>query len=177
MESRREDLVEFLGEEKMVGVDEASERLSGVVSVFVFGCRAIVVRDVLALVFPAGDEGWVEDRSGLRGGRKLSVHLGVLGELGLRKHGSAGGSSLWDMGVYGVTVPRRCRRGDVSDGVEVDPGIPSNHVGQLRCDVFRGSSLKVLGLLVHFKVVCRVVRRCGLECGWEWVGQAVCRGA
>ena len=54
------------------------------------------------------------------------------------------------MGVDGVTVPRRCRRGVVNDGVEVDHGIPSNHVGQLWCDVFRGSSLKVLGFLIHF---------------------------
>ena len=108
---------------------------------------------------------------------ELSVHLGVLGELGLRKHVSAGGSTLWDMGVDGVTMPRRCRRGVVGDGVKINHGIPSNHVGQLRCDVFRGSSLKVLGFLVHFKVVCRVVRRWRLECGWEMVGQAGCRRA
>ena len=101
----------------------------------------------------------------------------MLGELGLWKYWSAGGSTLWDMGVDGVTVPRRCRRGVVGDVVEVDHGIPSNHVGQLRCDVFRGSSLNVLGFLIHFKVVCRVVRRWGLECGWERVGQAGCRGA
>ena len=44
----------------MVNVDE------GVVSVFVFGCRAILVLDVLALVFTAGNEGWFEDGSGLR---------------------------------------------------------------------------------------------------------------
>ena len=54
------------GEEEMVGVDEASERLLGVVRYFVRGIRAIVVRDVLALVFPTGNEGWVEDGSGLR---------------------------------------------------------------------------------------------------------------
>ena len=80
------------------------------------------------------------------------------------------------MGVDGVTMPRRCLRGVVSDVVDVDHGIPSNYVGQLRCD-FRGSLLKVLGFLIHFKVVCRVVRRWGLECGWEMVGQAGCRRA
>ena len=95
----------------------------------------------------------------------------------MRKYGSAGGSTLWDIGVDGVAVSRRCRRGVVSDGVEVDHGIPSNHVGQLLCDVFRGSFLKVLGFLVHFEVVCRVVRRWRLECGWERVGQAGCRRA
>ena len=108
---------------------------------------------------------------------ELSVHLGVLGELGFEKYVSTGGSTLWDMGVDGVKMPRRCRRGVVGDGVEIDHGIPGNHVGQLRCDVFRGSSLKVLGFLVHFKVVCLVVRRWGLECGWERVGQAGCRRA
>ena len=40
---RRENFVKFLGEEKMVGVDEASERLSVVVSTLVFGCRAVVI--------------------------------------------------------------------------------------------------------------------------------------
>ena len=84
---------------------------------------------------------------------------------------------MGDKGVDVVTMSRRCRRGVVGDGVEVDHGIASNHVGQLRSDVFRGSSLKVLGFLVHFKVVCLVIRRWGLECGWEGVGQAVCRGA
>ena len=60
---------------------------------------------------------------------ELSVHLVVLRELGLRKYVSAGGSTLWDMGVDGVTVPRRCRRGVVRDGVKVYHGVPGNHVG------------------------------------------------
>ena len=108
---------------------------------------------------------------------ELSVHLGVLGELGFEKYVSTGGSTLWDMGVDGVTMPRRCRRGVVGYGVEVDHGILSNHVGQFWCDVFRGSSLNVLGFMIHFKFVCRVVRRRGLECGWEGVGHAMWSGA
>ena len=59
---------------------------------------------------------------------ELSVHLGVLGELGLRETWSAGSSALWDMGVAVVTVPRCCRCGVVGDGVEVYHGVPSNHV-------------------------------------------------
>ena len=61
LKSRRENLVEFFGEKEVVGVDEASECLSGGVSELVRGGCAIVVRDVLALVFPAGNEGRVED--------------------------------------------------------------------------------------------------------------------
>ena len=80
---------------------------------------------------------------------ELSVHLGVLGELGLRECGSAGGSALWDMGIDGVTMPRRGRCGVVGDGVEVDHSISSDHVELLRGDIFRGSSLEVLGFLVH----------------------------
>ena len=67
LESRRENLVEFFGEEEVVGIDDASERLLVVVRLSVCGNLAIVVRDVLALVFPAGNEGLVEDGSGLRG--------------------------------------------------------------------------------------------------------------
>ena len=55
----------IFGEKEMVSVDEASERLSGVVRVFGCGCRAIVVRDVLALIFLTSNEGRVEDGSGL----------------------------------------------------------------------------------------------------------------
>ena len=66
----------------MMGVDEASECLSGAESLLIRGERVIVVRDVLALVFPTGNEGRVEDGSRLRGGSEFSVHLGVLGELG-----------------------------------------------------------------------------------------------
>ena len=76
-----------------------------------------------------------------------------------------------------MTMPRRCRCGVVGDVVEVYHGVPSNHERQFRCNVFLGSSLKVLGFLVHFEVVYRVVRRWRLECGWERVGQTGCRGA
>ena len=91
--------------------------VSGVVSVLVRGGCAIVVRDVLALVFPAGNEGVVEDGSGFRVRREVSVHLGVLGELGLRECWSSGSAELWYMGVDGVTMPLRCRCGFVGDGV------------------------------------------------------------
>ena len=63
LESRREDIVQFLGEEELVDVDETSERLPWLV--LSQGKRAIVVRNVLALVLPTGNEGWVEDGSGL----------------------------------------------------------------------------------------------------------------
>ena len=67
LESRRENFVQFLGEEETVGVDETSERLPGLE----LSQRnlAIVVRvrvRVLALVIPTGDEGRVEDVSGWR---------------------------------------------------------------------------------------------------------------
>ena len=101
----------------------------------------------------------------------------MLGELGLRKYGPAGSSALWNMGVDGVTMPRRCRCGIVGDGVEVYHGLPSNHVRQLRCDIFWGGSFEVLSFLVHFEVVCRVIRRWMLECGWELVGHAGSREA
>ena len=76
LESRREDLVEFLGEEGVVGVDDAGKRLPGLG--LSQGKRAIVVRDVLALVLQTGNEGWVEDGSGLRIRGEFSVHLGCL---------------------------------------------------------------------------------------------------
>ena len=79
------------------------------------------------------------------------------------------------MGVDVVTVSRRCRRGVVGDGVEVNHGISGEHVGQVWCNVFRGRSLQVLGFLVHFEVVCRVIGRWRLECGRERVGHAGCR--
>ena len=148
-----------------MGIDEASEHLLGVVRLFVPGNRAIVVLDVLTLVCSTGNEGLVEDGSGLRAGREFSVHLGVLGKLELRECGSAGSSTLWDMGVDGVTVPSCCQCGVVGDGVEVYHGVQRNHVRQLRCDIFWGGSFEVLSLLV----VCRVIRRWVLECGWESV--------
>ena len=75
-----------------------------------------------------------------------------------------------------VTVPRRCRRGVVSDGVKVDHGVPGNHVILLWGDVLRGSSFKVLRFLVPFEIVSRVVGRWGLEGGWLWFGSSRLRG-
>ena len=45
-----------------------------------------------------------------------------------RESWSARGSSLGDVGVDGVAMSRRCRRGVVGDVVEIDHGIPGNHV-------------------------------------------------
>ena len=70
------------------------------------------------------------------------------------------------MGVDGVTMPRRGRCGVVGDGVEVDHGVSGDHVRLLWGDVLRGSSLEVLGFLVHLEVVCWVIGGWGLECGW-----------
>ena len=72
------------------------------------------------------------------------------------------------MGVDGVTMSRRCRRGVVGNGMDVDHGVPSDHVKVLWGDVLRGSSFEVLGFLVPFEVMRRVVGRWGLESGWEW---------
>ena len=44
-----------------MGVDESSERLSGIVSRLIRGCQTIVIYDKFALIFPAGNEGLVED--------------------------------------------------------------------------------------------------------------------
>ena len=70
------------------------------------------------------------------------------------------------MRVDGVTMPRRGRCGVVGDGMEVDHSISSDHVELLRSDIFRGSSLEVLGFLVQLEVVCWVIGWWGLECGW-----------
>ena len=59
----------------MVGIEEASERLSGVVRGLFRGHLAIVIRDVLALIFSTGDEGWVEDGSGPGVCGEHAVHL------------------------------------------------------------------------------------------------------
>ena len=72
------------------------------------------------------------------------------------------------MGVDGVTMSRRCRRGVVGNGMKVDHGVPGDHVKVLWGDVLRGSSFEVLGFLVPFEVMYRVVGRWGLEGGWEW---------
>ena len=119
--------------------------------------RAIVVRDVFALILPAGNEGRTEDGSGLRVRRELSVHLSMLGQLCGREGWSTRGSSLGNMCVDGVMVSRRRRRGIVGDGVKVDHGVSGDHVKLLWGDVFRGSSLEVLGFLVHLEVVSWVI--------------------
>ena len=77
---------------------------------------------------------------------------------------------MGNVGIDGVVVSRCCRRGIVGNGVEVDHGVPGDHVKLLCGDVFRGSSLEVLGFLVHLEVMCWVIGEWGLECGWEWVG-------
>ena len=78
------------------------------------------------------------------------------------------------MGVNRVTVTRCRRSGVAGEWVEVDHGIPGNHVGKLRCDVLGGSSLEVLGFLVKFEVVNWVIRWWGLECGWGRFGHVRC---
>ena len=82
-----------------------------------------------------------------------------------------------NVGVDGVTMSCRCRRGVVGNGVKVDHGVPGDHVVLLWGDIFLGSSFEVLGFLVHFEVVCRVIRRRGLKCGWEWLGPTRLGGA
>ena len=62
LEGSLENLVEFFGEEEVMGVDEVCERLPGLE--LSRGKRTVVILDVFALVFPASDEGWVEDGSG-----------------------------------------------------------------------------------------------------------------
>ena len=52
--------MKFFGEEKVMGVDESSERFSGIVSRLIRGYLTIVICDVFALVFPTCDEGRVE---------------------------------------------------------------------------------------------------------------------
>ena len=151
-----------------MGVEEASERLSWVVRGLFRGHRAIVVGDVFVLVFSTCYEGRVEEGSGLGVRGKRTVHLRMFRQLSGRENWSARGSSLWDMGVDGVTMSRCCRRGIVGYGMEVDHGVPGDHVKVLWGDVIRGSSFEVLGFLVPFEVVRRVVGRWGLEGGWEW---------
>ena len=70
---------------------------------------------------------------------------------------------MGDMGVDVVTMSCRCRRGVVGNGVKVDHGIPGDHVVLLWGDILRGISFEVLGFLVHFEIVRRVIRRGGLN--------------
>ena len=79
LEGSRENLVEFFCEEEVMGVDEACERLPWLE--LARGKRTVLIRDVLALILPAGNEGRVEDGSGLRVRGELSVHLRMLGQL------------------------------------------------------------------------------------------------
>ena len=101
------------------------------------GHRAIVVCDVFVLVLPTCYEGRVEEGSGLGVRGKRTVHLRMFRQLSGLENWSARGSSLWDMGVDGVTMSRCCRRGVVGNGVEVDHGVSGDHVKLLRGDVFR----------------------------------------
>ena len=114
------------------------------------GHRTKVVCDVFVLVLPTCYEWCVEEGPGLGVRGKRPVHLRVFRQLSGRENWSARGSSLWDVGVDGVTMSCRCRRGVVGNGVEVDHGIPGDHVVLLRGDVFRGSSFEVLSFLVPF---------------------------
>ena len=129
-----------------------------------------MVCDVFVLVLPTYNEGRVEEGSGLGVRGKRTVHLRMFRQLSGRENWSARGSSLWDVGIDGVTMSCRCRRGVVGNGVEVDHGISGDHVGLLRSDVFRGSSFEVLSFLIPFEIMSRVVGRWGLESGWEGVG-------
>ena len=61
------------------------------------------------------------------------------------------------MGVDRVVVSCRCRCGIIGDGVKIDHGVSGDHVKLLWGDVFRGSSLEVLGFLVHLEVVSWVI--------------------
>ena len=158
--------MKFFGEEEVMGVNESSKGLSGAVSRLFRGHRAIVIRDVFVLVFSRGTEGWVKEGSGPRVRGEHPVHLRMLRQPFRRESRSARGSSLGDMGVDVVTMYRRCRRGVVGNGVKVDHGISGDHVELLWGDVFRGSSFEVHCFLVPLEIMCRVVRRRGLECGW-----------
>ena len=64
LEGGREMFVQLFGEKEVMRVDESSERFLGVVSRLFRWYRAIVVCDVLALIFPTCDEGRVEKGSG-----------------------------------------------------------------------------------------------------------------
>ena len=109
-----------------------------------------MVGDVFVLVISTCNEGRIEEGSelGVRG--KRTVHLRVFRQLSRRENWSARGSSLWDMGVDGVTMSCRCRRGVVGNGVEVDHSVSGDHVMLLWGDVLRGSSFEVLSFLVPF---------------------------
>ena len=60
--------------------------------------------------------------------------------------------------------------------VEIDNGVPGDHIGELRCDILRGSSLEVISFLVVLEVMRWAVGGWLLECGWEGFGHAMCCG-
>ena len=128
--------------------------------------RAKVIRDVLTLVLRTSHKRLVEDGSGLRVRVEFPVHLWVLRKLALWEGGSTRRSALRHMGINLVSATSCCRSSVVVEGMEVDNGIPGDHVGELRCNIFRGSSLEVLGFLVELELMCWVVGRWWLECGW-----------
>ena len=64
---------------------------------------------------------------------------------------------MGNVGIDGVMMSCRRRRGIIGYGVKVDHGVSGDHVGLLWGDVFRGSSLEVLGFMVHLEVVSWVI--------------------
>ena len=81
--------MKFFGEEKVMGVDESSERLSGIVSRLIRGYLTIVICDVFALIFPTCDEWRVEEGSGRRVRGEHTVHLRMLSQLCRRESRTA----------------------------------------------------------------------------------------
>ena len=156
--------MQFFGEEEVMSVDKSSERFFGLVRSQ--RKRAKVIRDVLTMILTTSHKRRVEEGSGLRVRWEFQVHLGVLRKLGLLEGGSTQRSALWHMGINLVSVTRCCRSSVVGEGTEVDDGIPGDHVGELRCSIFRGSSLEVLGFLVELEIMCWVVGWLWLECVW-----------
>ena len=84
---------------------------------------------------------------------------------GMWESRSARGSSLRHMGVDRVPMTRCHWSGVVGEGVEIDDGVQGDHIVELRCDVFVGGSLEVLGFLVKLEIVCCVIGGWWLECG------------
>ena len=156
--------MQFFGEKEVISVDKSSEHFLGMVRSQ--RKRPKVIRDVLTLVLTTSHKRRVEEVSGLRVRWEFQVHLGVLRKLGLWEGGSTQRSALWHMGINLVSVTRCCRSSDVVEWMDVDNGIPGDHVVELWCNIFRGSSLDVLGFLVELEIMCWVVGRWWLECGW-----------
>ena len=70
------------------------------------------------------------------------------------------------MVINRVSVTRCCRSSVVGEWMDVDDGIQGDHVEELRCNIFWGSSLEVLGFLVEPEIMCLVVGWYCLESGW-----------